>query len=40
MECEVLQRRSNTIKVKGVASVDGATVAEAEMLSIMVERPK
>ena len=40
MECEVLQRRSNTIKVKGVASVDGAMVAEAEMLSIMVERPK
>jgi beta-hydroxyacyl-ACP dehydratase FabZ len=40
MECEVLQRRSNTIKVKGVASVDGAVVAEAEMLSIMVERPK
>jgi len=40
MECEVLQRRSNTIKVKGVASVDGAVVAEAEMLSIMVERPQ
>jgi beta-hydroxyacyl-ACP dehydratase FabZ len=40
MECEVLQRRSNTIKVKGVASVDGNVVAEAEMLSIMVERPE
>jgi len=39
MECEVLQRRSNTIKVKGVASVEGNVVAEAEMLSIMVERP-
>jgi beta-hydroxyacyl-ACP dehydratase FabZ len=40
MECEVLQRRSNTIKVKGVASVDGSVVAEAEMLSVMVERPQ
>ena len=40
MECEVLQRRSNTIKVKGTATVDGNVVAEAEMLSIMVERPK
>jgi beta-hydroxyacyl-ACP dehydratase FabZ len=40
MECEVLQRRSNTVKVKGTATVDGSVVAEAEMLSIMVERPK
>jgi beta-hydroxyacyl-ACP dehydratase FabZ len=40
MECEVLQRRSNTIKVKGTATVDGTVVAEAEMLSIMVERPR
>jgi len=40
MECEVLQRRSNTIKVKGTATVDGNVVAEAEMLSIMVERPR
>jgi beta-hydroxyacyl-ACP dehydratase FabZ len=40
MECEVLARRSNTIKVKGTATVDGNVVAEAEMLSIMVERPK
>ena len=40
MECEGLQRRSNTIKVKGTATVDGNVVAEAEMLSIMVERPK
>jgi beta-hydroxyacyl-ACP dehydratase FabZ len=40
MECEVMARRSNTIKVKGTATVDGNVVAEAEMLSIMVERPK
>jgi beta-hydroxyacyl-ACP dehydratase FabZ len=39
MECEVVQRRSNTIKVKGVASVDGNVVAEAEMLSVMTQRP-
>ena len=39
MECEVMQRRSNTIKVKGVASVDGNVVAEAEMLSVMTQRP-
>jgi beta-hydroxyacyl-ACP dehydratase FabZ len=40
MECEVMQRRSNTVKVKGTATVDGSVVAEAEMLSIMVERPR
>lgn len=40
MECVVLQRRSNTVKVKGTATVDGSVVAEAEMLSIMVERPR
>jgi len=40
MQCEVLQRRSNTVKVKGTATVDGNVVAEAEMLSIMVERPR
>ena len=40
MECVVLQRRSNTVKVKGTATVDGNVVAEAEMLSIMVERPR
>jgi len=39
MECEIVQRRSNTIKVKGVATVDGNVVAEAEMLSVMTQRP-
>ncbi|MBV9494919.1 MAG: 3-hydroxyacyl-ACP dehydratase FabZ [Acidobacteria bacterium] len=39
MECELLQRRSNTIKLRGVAKVDGNVVAEAEMLSVMTERP-
>ena len=39
-ECEILQRRSNSVKIHGTATVAGDLVAEAEMLSIMVERPK
>jgi beta-hydroxyacyl-ACP dehydratase FabZ len=39
LECEVLQRRANTVKVKGVAKVGDVVVAEAELLSVMVERP-
>ena len=39
-ECEVLQQRSSTVKLKGVARVDGAVVAEAELLSVMADRPK
>ena len=40
LECEVLQTRSNTVRMRGVATVDGAVVAEAEMLSVMTERPQ
>lgn len=40
LECEVLQKRSNTVRMRGVATVDGAVVAEAEMLSVMTERPQ
>jgi beta-hydroxyacyl-ACP dehydratase FabZ len=40
LECELLQKRSNTVRMHGTASVDGSMVAEAEMLSIMVERPQ
>lgn len=40
MECVVLQRRSSMVKVKGTARVDGAVVAEAEMLSVMTDRPE
>ena len=40
LECEILQRRSNSVRVGGVATVDGEVVAEAELLSIMVDRPK
>jgi len=39
MECVVLQKRSNTVKLKGTAKVDGQVVAEAEMLSVMTDRP-
>ncbi len=39
-ECQVLQKRSNSVKIKGTATVNGELVAEAEMLSLMVERPK
>jgi beta-hydroxyacyl-ACP dehydratase FabZ len=39
LECQVLQKRSNTVKLKGTAKVDGQIVAEAEMLSVMTDRP-
>lgn len=40
LECELVQRRGNSVKIRGTATVDGNIVAEAEMLSIMVERPQ
>jgi beta-hydroxyacyl-ACP dehydratase FabZ len=40
LECVVLQRRANTVKLRGVARVEGALVAEAELLSVMVDRPQ
>ena len=40
LECEVLQKRSNTVRMRGVATVGGAVVAEAEMISVMTERPQ
>ena len=40
LECELVQRRGNSVKIRGTATVDGTVVAEAEMLSIMVERPR
>ena len=39
LECEVLQRRASTVKVRGTAKVGDAVVAEAELLSVMVDRP-
>jgi 3-hydroxyacyl-[acyl-carrier-protein] dehydratase len=40
LECEIMQRRSNSVRIHGKATVNGELVAEAEMLSVMVERPK
>ena len=40
LEITMLQKRSNTIKVRGEAKVNGQLVAEAELLSVMTERPK
>ena len=40
LECEVLQRRASTVKVKGTARVGDTVVAEAELLSVMVARPE
>jgi beta-hydroxyacyl-ACP dehydratase FabZ len=40
LECELVAKRSNTIKLRGTARVDGNVVAEAELLSVMTERPR
>lgn len=40
LEVEVIQRRSNSARVKATASVDGAIVAEAEILTVMGDRPE
>ena len=40
LECEMLQRRASTVRMKGTAKVDGVIVAEAEMLSVMTDRPE
>ena len=38
MEVEVLQQRASTVKLRGTARVNDAVVAEAELLSVMVNR--
>jgi 3-hydroxyacyl-[acyl-carrier-protein] dehydratase len=40
MEITVLAQRAATVKVRGEAKVDGKLVAQAELLSVMTERPK
>jgi beta-hydroxyacyl-ACP dehydratase FabZ len=40
LECEVLQKRSSSVRLRGTASVDGVSVAEAELLSVMTMRPE
>lgn len=40
LECDVMQRRGSTAKIRGVARVGDQVAAEAEMLSVMVDRPE
>lgn len=40
MELTVLQKRAGSVRLHGEAKVDGAIVAEADLLSIMTERPE
>lgn len=40
LECEVLHRRATTVKMRGVAKVAGVVVAEADLLSMLVDRPE
>lgn len=40
LECKVVQRRATTVKLRCVAKVNGNVVAEAELLSVMVDRPE
>ncbi len=40
VEVECLQRRSNSARVRGVARVDGAVVAEAEIMTVIGDRPE
>ena len=40
LECDVLQRRGGTVRIRGNAKVDGVLVAEAELLSVTVDRPQ
>jgi 3-hydroxyacyl-[acyl-carrier-protein] dehydratase len=40
LECEVLHRRATMVKMRGVAKVADVVVAEAELLSMLVDRPK
>lgn len=40
LECEVLQKRASTVKLRGIAKVGDTVVAEAEMLSVMTNRPE
>jgi len=37
---DLLQRRASTIRLRGTATVNEVVVAEAELLSVMVDRPE
>lgn len=40
LECVVLHQRASSVKIKGVATVEGQMVAEAELFSVLVDRPE
>jgi beta-hydroxyacyl-ACP dehydratase FabZ len=40
LECEVLQKRASTVKLRGVAKVGDQLATECEMFSVMVDRPE
>jgi beta-hydroxyacyl-ACP dehydratase FabZ len=40
LECEVLHRRASSVKIKGTATVEGQLVAEAELFSVLIDRPE
>jgi beta-hydroxyacyl-ACP dehydratase FabZ len=40
MELTILQRRANTARLQGIARVNEVVVAEAELLSVLVDRPE
>ena len=40
LECGVLAKRSHTVKLRGTARIGEQVVAEAELLSVMVNRPE
>ena len=40
IEVTVMQRRASSARFKGVAKVEGQVVAEAELMTVMVERPE
>jgi 3-hydroxyacyl-[acyl-carrier-protein] dehydratase len=40
MELMVLQRRASTAKLQGIAKVNDVVVAEAELLSVLIDRPE
>lgn len=40
LECVVLHRRATSVKIHGKATVDGQLVAEAELFSILIDRPE
>ncbi|HUP48922.1 MAG TPA: 3-hydroxyacyl-ACP dehydratase FabZ [Thermoanaerobaculia bacterium] len=40
IECEVLHRRASTVKLRGSARVGDELAAEAELISVMVDRPE